>query len=184
MEKGLKTLTTAGRAARRHDFAKQTTPPISELDFSDTSLPISHSPAGSINPTGSIISNQQLSAYRYVNTLPSQRHSSISSNGSIVNATNLTANTMAKAQQLYNTTRTASSSYMSNGVAPNNYMAYAQPSNTPSMNRNYESVPEIQNSSRPNSLPLKRSFDSTTDLDIAHKRAKYRKREIPQTPKK
>ena len=174
MEKGLKTLTTAGRAARRHDLAKQTTPPISEPDFNESAICLSmdHSPASSHNAVGAIVSSQHLSAYHYPNALPSQRHASISSNGSIGNATsamNMVPQQIIPMQYnysagpaLYNITQTAPtaspSSYMTASFAPNYSTTYTQqqqqqqqPPNTPLMNRTYESVPVTRNS--PHTIP-------------------------------
>ena len=165
MEKGLKTLTTAGRAARRHDLAKESTPPISGPDFNGSALCLSmgHSPTPSNNAVGAMISDQHLSAYRYPNTFQPQRQGSISSNGSIVSATTMNMapqvipmqyNNYSAGQPLYNITQTASTaspSYMTAAFTPNNFTAYAQPPNTPSMNPNYEPVPVTRNS--PHTVP-------------------------------
>lgn len=63
-------------------------------------------------------------------------------------------NNYSAGQPLYNITQTASTaspSYMTTAFTPNNFTAYAQPPNTPSMNPNYEPVPVTRNS--PHTVP-------------------------------
>ena len=172
MEKGVKNLTTAGRAARRHDITKQKTPPNQQRcgsEFPDSALciPMDQPPENANNISGPLLSNSHLPAYPFNNTLPSQRHTSISSQGSLLN-NGMQPTTMGMTQnipmqpynnyssaQLYNTTQATSPPYMTTGysnVPLNHYAPYSQSlNNPPPSNRHYESISASRASPHANS---------------------------------